>query len=78
MRTPTKTHIELSDLEGYEHAQVLLSGHNKANKKLSIKTTIDGLGELYVILVLEWNGADYMYLTIDDLPDAITKYNELI
>jgi hypothetical protein len=76
MRPPTKNIIEVSDLEGYTHTQILLSGHNRANKSLYLDTAIDDEGEIYTTLILHHN-----YIPIDtpqNLPDAITKYNELI
>jgi hypothetical protein len=76
MRTPTKNHIELSDLEGYSYERLILSGHNKANKSLIIKIEIDDEGVIYNNLILTHNGLPID--TPNNLPDAITKYNELI
>jgi hypothetical protein len=76
MRTPTKNHIELRDLEGYKGSVLLLSGHNKCNKQLSYAIEIDDEGVIYNNLILTHNGLPID--TPNNLPDAITKYNELI
>lgn len=76
MRPPTKNIIEVSDLEGFKGSIPLLSGHNKCNKRLCYEIEIDDEGNLYNGLILHHN--DLPIDTPQNLPDAITKYNELI
>jgi len=75
MRPPTKNIIEVSDLEGYKGSVVLLNAKNKA---LTFDIEIDAEGHIWSGLALQHDG-DYVELDgVQNLPDAITKYNELI